>query len=385
MQSCSIHHCILFSFTLTLSTVPALATVTPVTVKLHQSAKLLCKGKCSGVVKWTMFHNPDNVLAQCDQTSCSSVDGYKMFHDEYVKGDLSLTITAADYTHRGLYTCNCNSMDIRDVRLSIETLKSSVELNPGEDLLMDLPVPQPLEVIYKPKDSSGLYGEQICTVAHQILQCKAEYTPRASLSYPNITLRDIVITDSGIYTIRDAKNDEDIHIYTLTVREHGSSPMNPLWLGIMIVLLFLIVIIMVAVFVVKNRRIQRLKQEKADLEETIQLKEAPAEESRQRSYSDTKMSLWIRQMLAVEKLIQQYKTHSVRRSQSWTTLNDVSMVEVLKTKMAEMDEDLENKLGNGDNTIGQWWNLRRPELDTIIEQWKMYDVQPAENMEQCSR
>ncbi|MCJ8750243.1 hypothetical protein PDJAM_G00260280, partial [Pangasius djambal] len=59
-------------------------------------------------------------------------------------------------------------------------------MNPGKDLSLDLSVPEPVEVIYKSRDSAD--GEQICTVTQRSLQCKAEYTHRTSLSHPNITL-----------------------------------------------------------------------------------------------------------------------------------------------------------------------------------------------------
>ncbi|KAB5514975.1 hypothetical protein PHYPO_G00248950 [Pangasianodon hypophthalmus] len=95
------------------------------------------------------------------------------------------------------------NLDISTVCLSIE-----IQMNPGEDLILDLSVPEPVEVIYKSRDSAD--GEQICTVTQRSLQCKAEYTHRTSLSYPELTLRDVQPSDSGSYTIRDLKNNEDI-------------------------------------------------------------------------------------------------------------------------------------------------------------------------------
>lgn len=91
-------------------------------------------------------------------------------------------------------------------------VKSSVQLNPGEDLILMLPVPEPMEVIY---NSSGSH-EQICTVVSR-LQCKDEYTQRVSLRYPNLTLERLNVSDSGDYTVRDIKNDEVIHVYTVFV------------------------------------------------------------------------------------------------------------------------------------------------------------------------
>ncbi|XP_053084722.1 uncharacterized protein LOC128317306 [Pangasianodon hypophthalmus] len=218
MQSCSIHHCVLFFLTLTFTTAPVSAAVFSTTVKgrLHQSVILPCENKCSGSVKWALFNNRDVVFARCDQTSCSSVkEGYEMSHAQYLKGDLSLTITAADYSKRNTYVCECGINDISTVSLRIETVFSAVQMNPGEDLILDLSVPEPVEVIYKSRDSAD--GEQICTVTQRSLQCKAEYTPRTSLSYPELTLRDVQSSDSGSYTIRDLKNNEDIRVYAVSV------------------------------------------------------------------------------------------------------------------------------------------------------------------------
>ncbi|KAB5528214.1 hypothetical protein PHYPO_G00137780 [Pangasianodon hypophthalmus] len=391
MQSCSIHHCVLFFLTLTFTTVPALA-FTSVTVKLHQSATLPCNSRCSGFVKWTMFHNPDYILAQCDQTACRSEKGYEVSHDQYLQGKPHLTITAVDYSKRALYTCQCDGVEVCDVRLVIDTLMSSVQLNPGEALVMDLPVPEPVEVIYKPIDSAGLYGEQICTVTQRSLQCKTEYTRRASLSYPNITLRDVNMSDSGSYTIRDRKNDEVIHIYTLIVKvvqPESEGKLVSHWVhGVIVGILLLILMIVGAGFVLKNWHVKRLKKEKADLEETIKLNESVTEgdNHRQRANSDAEAAQLIKQMLKVDTLIQQYKTESVRTSQSWTSLNDIPVVELLKRKKAELDEILQGREISEQDTIGQWWSLKRPELDAIIEHWKKYDAEPDQiiQVEQCS-
>ncbi|GAA6080917.1 uncharacterized protein LOC113640025 [Tachysurus ichikawai] len=121
-----------------------------------------------------------NILAQCDQTQCWSEKGYEVSHDQYLKGKFLLTITAVDYSNRIMYTCACDGVDACDVRLIIETLTSSLQLNPGQALVMDLPIPEPVEVMYKARDSADLYGAQICTVAQRSLHCQPEYTHRAS-------------------------------------------------------------------------------------------------------------------------------------------------------------------------------------------------------------
>ncbi|KAF4074804.1 hypothetical protein AMELA_G00243600 [Ameiurus melas] len=216
MQSCSIHHCVLLLLTLTFTTAPVAAGDCPTLVKLHQRVTLPCTVECSGEAKWTLYSTRDVVFARCDQTSCSSVvKGYEMSHDQYLKGDLSLTITSAEYSMRNTYVCECRGRDYSTVRLSIETVFSAVQKNPGEDLILDLTVPEPVEVIYTSSDSAD--GEQICNVTQHSRQCKAEYTHRTSLRYPDLTLRDVTESDSGLYTIRDTENKEDIRVYAVFV------------------------------------------------------------------------------------------------------------------------------------------------------------------------
>ncbi|MCJ8731094.1 hypothetical protein PDJAM_G00195490 [Pangasius djambal] len=196
--------------------------VTPVQVKFNQAAALPCEWSCSLEAKWTLFSNGDVVVARCNQTSCWSEEGFKMSHDQYLEGDLTLTITAADYSMRNTYTCQCGDRDITDVRLSIETMTSSVQLNPGEDLQLDLHVPERVEVIYKGGDSADPDGEQICTVDRRSLNCTAEYTPRTSLTNTVLTLRGVNSTDGGNYIVRDTGNNEDLHIYSVSVRRKYS-------------------------------------------------------------------------------------------------------------------------------------------------------------------
>ncbi|XP_026766031.2 uncharacterized protein LOC113524101 [Pangasianodon hypophthalmus] len=216
MRSCSIPHCVQLLLILTFSTVPAMAPTT-VKVKLHQSADLICKQECPGLLKWIMDKQPDDILAHCNQTSCSSKEGYKISHDQYKNGDLSLTIMEADYSKRTIYACECSNEDICHVWLCIEPVMSLVQLKPGEDLILALPIPEPVEVIYNSSDTSGPRHQLICTVVGGSLQCKDEYTPRVSLRYPNLTLAAVNVSDSGVYIVRDRKNNEDIHVYSVSV------------------------------------------------------------------------------------------------------------------------------------------------------------------------
>ncbi|KAK3514097.1 hypothetical protein QTP70_003393, partial [Hemibagrus guttatus] len=167
---------------------------------------------------------------RCGQTSCWSEKGFSISHDQYLKGDFSLTITAADYSQRKVYACECGDIDYSYVRLVIETVFSPVQMEFHEDLKLHVSVPEPVEVIYK---SSGSADEVICRVNNLSLQCKDEYRDRTSLTYPEITLRHVEPRDSGSYTIRDTENEQDIQIYAVSVEGPGF----PVWGIVLIVLI----------------------------------------------------------------------------------------------------------------------------------------------------
>ncbi|XP_053337723.1 uncharacterized protein LOC128509878 [Clarias gariepinus] len=216
MQSCSVHHCVLFLLTLTLNTDPGSAAVFPIYATLHRPVTLPCEAQCSGRATWSLDSNRDDVFAQCDQTSCTSVkEGYEMSYDQFKKGDLSLTITKPDYSMRKTYTCECDYSDVITVNLRIFTVFSAVQVKTGEDLKLDVSVPEPVEVIYRSRDSAD--DVQICNVTQRSLQCKSEYTPRTSLSYPELTLRHMERSESGTYIIRNLNFKEDIRVYAVSV------------------------------------------------------------------------------------------------------------------------------------------------------------------------
>ncbi|XP_072527989.1 uncharacterized protein [Salminus brasiliensis] len=190
-----------------------------VKVKLHDSAVLPCSERCPGLVRWTVFHKRSDVLAECDQTSCRSMkEGYQMIHEEYLKGNISLIITRVDFSMRGWYTCACDRKDVCDAQLQIEPVRSSVEIQPGESLLLELKISDPVELVYNSGGEAGAPSVQICTVEGQSLKCNPEYMRRTSLT-PALELRDMKPSDSGVYTVRDTRNDEVLYIYTVSVRD----------------------------------------------------------------------------------------------------------------------------------------------------------------------
>ncbi|XP_060738604.1 uncharacterized protein LOC132854331 isoform X2 [Tachysurus vachellii] len=213
MQLCSLHHCVLFLLTFTTAPFSALE-ICPTRAKLHQPVTLSCTSKCSDSLIWNFLSNRDVVQAQCDQTSCKSEEGFSISHDHYLKGDSSLTITEADYSKRNVYACECEDSDFAYVRLVIETVFTPVQMKSDEDLKLKVSIPEPVEVIYKSGDAAD---EVICNVTKDSLQCKDDYRHRTSLTYPELTLKHMTPRDSGSYTIRDTKNDEDIQIYAVSV------------------------------------------------------------------------------------------------------------------------------------------------------------------------
>ncbi|KAM9500997.1 uncharacterized protein Hap1MRO34_007383 [Clarias gariepinus] len=245
MESCRIPHRVLLLFILMFITVHVSAE-TIVRGQFNQSVVLPCTWSCSGLAKWTPFSFSTDILAECDQTSCQSwEEGFNMSHDQYLKGDLNLTITAADHSKRDLYTCHCDDMDIGDVRLTIETVTSSGQMNPGEDLLLELYAFDSLEVIYKNKDSAD--GKQICTVYKSSVHCNVEYRQRISLANMVLKLRGVKPSDEGVYTIHEKDTDEDLYVYTLSVTDTDANSVQkralPKWVSILIVVVLLVVLL----------------------------------------------------------------------------------------------------------------------------------------------
>ncbi|MCJ8733963.1 hypothetical protein PDJAM_G00229870 [Pangasius djambal] len=189
-----------------------------VKAKLHHPAVLTCDWKCPDSLKWTLFEKRDSVLAQCDQTSCRSEEGFNISHDQYLKGNPHLTITAADYSTRGLYTCQCDGKEVCDVRLVIETQVLSREITPGEPIDVHLPLTDLVEVSFTASDAAQPSDLQICTVNGEKIQIiNPDYKERAS-RINTLQIKEGRVSDGGSYTVRDVENEETLTIVKVHVR-----------------------------------------------------------------------------------------------------------------------------------------------------------------------
>ncbi|KAI4884206.1 hypothetical protein NFI96_029690, partial [Prochilodus magdalenae] len=241
MKSCSSALCVLILL-ITTFTPGFESCFSSVKVKFKETATLPCSERCSGVVRWTASSKPDGVLAECDQTSCRSVkEGYQMIHNQYLKGNFSLIITAADYSKTERYTSKCDDRDIGDVDLQVVALNTTLQIDPGKTLVLEIDISDPVEVLYTSADGAGPSRVQICTVNGDSLQCKPEYENRAILNSgpPSVLeLRRMIPSDSGVYWIVDKQNEKDIHIYTVIVKTRGPlrDPGLPVW-GIIVIAL----------------------------------------------------------------------------------------------------------------------------------------------------
>ncbi|KAI4872556.1 hypothetical protein NFI96_003206 [Prochilodus magdalenae] len=85
--------------------------------RAYEPATLPCNQSCSGTLTWTKFGKQDSTLVRCDSKSCQPKAGFELLHEEFLGGNLSLTVLSADYEDRGWYVCSCDSKPICDVSL----------------------------------------------------------------------------------------------------------------------------------------------------------------------------------------------------------------------------------------------------------------------------
>ncbi|KAL6466160.1 hypothetical protein MHYP_G00262930 [Metynnis hypsauchen] len=224
-------------------------------VNLHGNATLPCSVTCSGLAAWIRKKKyRSEVVAQCSQTSCQSIKaGYQMIHDQYLEGDLSLYITDADYSMRGLYTCQCDGTDHYDVELTITALNSTVQMRPGESLVLDLETPDPVEVLYNSTGTDNSYSGQICTVDGRSLQCSSDYEQRVAIA---LELKGVNLSDSGVYTIRDANTKEVLYEYTVIIPDDPPNPDKTVkvpWLWLSVALNVVLLVVIMGLLMCRNR------------------------------------------------------------------------------------------------------------------------------------
>ncbi|XP_047674490.1 uncharacterized protein LOC113648611 isoform X1 [Tachysurus fulvidraco] len=228
-----------------------------ITVKLHHNVTLTCEQKCSGVLRWSRNRA---TVAQCNQMSCSSKEGFILSHDQFLKGNLSLTITAADYSRRGLYTCQCDEADLSHVRLLIQTQEMTCVIALGEPIDVPLPLTDQVEVRFTESNAAQPSDMQICTVDHEEIKCSSDYRARSS-RLNTLQITDGRVSDTGSYTVRDQMNNETLAILRVQVREEQPGPdrrqecVMPVWL------LVLVLVLVVSAFVVLLVMHVRLKRE----------------------------------------------------------------------------------------------------------------------------
>ncbi|XP_035382122.1 uncharacterized protein LOC113568030 [Electrophorus electricus] len=201
------------TYTVIVGVLPQGPLIPAIKVNPHDAATLPCNQVCSGLVTWTMHHKPGDILAQCYQTSCQSKEGFYMSHDQYLKGDLSLTITDVEFNKRAWYTCSCNSETICDWTLQVHAFSKKIHVLAGESLSMDVPISEPVEL--NKTDDTKPNTVRLCEIRGHEIQCVPEYEKRVSFS-SSLQLKDLKESDSGVYTIRDTRNDEVIATYTIT-------------------------------------------------------------------------------------------------------------------------------------------------------------------------
>ena len=92
-----------------------------------------------------------------------------------------------------------------------------IHIKPSEPLVLELPVREPVEVIYNSTSAAGPSCNQICPVDGRSLRCKEKYKERTLLVCA-VQLREVMPPDHGVYIMKDTKNDEIVSTYTVTVQ-----------------------------------------------------------------------------------------------------------------------------------------------------------------------
>ncbi|XP_053337456.1 uncharacterized protein LOC128509662 [Clarias gariepinus] len=205
---------------LVLTSSPSLSQRTPPyeMAKLGEPATLTCQGECSGSARWIMGRKGPCV-ADCNHTKCHHEKGFNISHYRYLKGDLSLTINTADYRKRTWFTCQCDGELIRRVYLRFQRMNYSFQLEHGESFSVNHSISERVKITFN-RTADG--GSQESLTLYETSESKVHYHTdykERAVSKSCFILSDVTVSDSGVYAVWDADNDEVIATYRLTVTE----------------------------------------------------------------------------------------------------------------------------------------------------------------------
>uniref|UniRef100_A0A4W5JZ43 Ig-like domain-containing protein n=1 Tax=Hucho hucho TaxID=62062 RepID=A0A4W5JZ43_9TELE len=93
------------------------STIITQTVILNGSISLPCSGLCPGSLEWRRHDNKE-MVAELDQEVLTTGEGYEN-RVKLKNGNLSLTISPAEYNDKGWYECVCNNNVLQDVELVV--------------------------------------------------------------------------------------------------------------------------------------------------------------------------------------------------------------------------------------------------------------------------
>ncbi|XP_017542496.1 uncharacterized protein LOC108414199 [Pygocentrus nattereri] len=228
--------------------------------KAYESATLPCSRTCSGTLTWTKFVKKDDFLVWCDSKSCRPKPGFELSHEEFLRGNLSLTVLSADYDDRGWYVCSCDSKPVCDISLILSPQEFHQEIDPGQPISLNLLISDRVEVTFTGPDPAERGNLPVCTVEHGRVECSGRYEQRAA-HLNTLQLREGMFSDGGTYTVRDVTNDEVISITEVHVKELCQDPAVPAWMvGLLVFLAVALVVVSVASLVVILGQRKKMKE-----------------------------------------------------------------------------------------------------------------------------